>query len=303
MRFSCSCFEPLCLALLCFVLLLCSAKAGAGVSLPQADGSTLELNAPAKRLVTLSPHLAELVFAAGAGRHLVATVDYSEYPEAAAAIPRVGDAFRIDVERVLSLKPDLVIAWDTGNPRQATDQLKALGIPVWRVEIRELAEIADIIEAIGLASAEQAPAGIEAGNFRRRLEALSRRYDSRQTLDFFYQVDARPLFTINGEHLISKSLSLCGGRNIFHDQPGLAFNVAHESVIVADPEALIAPFLDNEADPLAAWHEWPGMQAVRQDALFLLPADKISRATPRLLDALELACSLLDELRKRGNNE
>lgn len=303
LRFSRPCFELLRIATLCCVLLLCPVKAGASVSLPQADGSTLELNTPAKRLVTLSPHLAELVFAAGAGRHLVATVEYSEYPEGAAVIPRIGDAFRIDVERVLSLRPDLVIAWDSGNPRQATDQLKALGIPVWRVEIREPAEIADIIEAIGLASAEQTPAGIAAGNFRRRLEALSRRYDSRQTLDFFYQVDAKPLFTINGEHLISKSLSLCGGRNIFHDQPGLAFNVAHESVIVANPEALIAPFLDTGADPLAAWHEWPGMQAVRQDALLLLPADKISRATPRLLDALELACSLLDGVRERSHNE
>jgi iron complex transport system substrate-binding protein len=79
--------------------------------------------------------------------------------------------------------------------------------------------------------------------------------------------------------------------------------VAHESVIVADPELLIAPYLESEPDPLAAWHEWPGMQAIRQDALLLLPADKISRATPRLLDALELACSLFDGVRERSNNE
>ena len=296
-------FLLLSLTLLCFMLISGPAQAGAGVSLTQADGSTLELSSPAQRLVTLSPHLTELVFAAGAGRHLIATVEYSEYPSAAAEIPRIGDAFRIDVERVLSLRPELVIAWDSGNPRQATDQLQGLGIPVWRVEIREPAEIAHVIEAIGLASEEQATANTAAAHFRRRLEAISKRYDSRRTLDFFYQVDVRPLFTINGQHLISKSLSLCGGRNIFHDQPGLAFNVAHESVIVADPEALFAPFLDQESDPLAGWNEWPGMQAVQQDALFLLPADKISRATPRLLDALELACSLLDGVRERSNNE
>jgi iron complex transport system substrate-binding protein len=296
-------FELLICASLYFVFLCCPVQAAAEISLPQADGSTLELNTPSERLVTLSPHLAELVFAAGAGRHLIATVEYSEYPSAAIDIPRIGDAFRIDVERVLSLKPDLVIAWDSGNPKQATDQLHALGIPVWRVEIREPAEIADMIELIGLASEEQATAGTAAGLFRRRLAALSSRYGSVQTLDFFYQVDVRPLFTINGEHLISKGLSLCGGRNIFHDQNGLAFNVAHESVIVADPDVLIAPFLDKEADPLAVWHGWPGMQAVQQDALFLLPADKISRATPRLLDALELACSLFEGLRERSNNE
>ena len=298
MRFSRHAF-----VLLCFVLHSCPVQAGWGISLTQADGSTLELSTPADRLVTLSPHLAELVYAAGAGQHLIATVEYSEYPAAAAEVPRIGDAFRIDVERVLSLRPDLVIAWDSGNPRQATDQLKALGIPVWRVEIREPAEIADVIEAIGLVSEKQEAAYTSAANFRRRLATLSDRYGAGRTLDFFYQVDVRPLFTINGQHLISKGLSLCGGHNIFHDQPGLAFNIAHESVIVADPDALFAPFLDNEADPLAAWHEWPGMQAVRQGALFLLPADKISRATPRLLDALELACSLLDGVRERSNNE
>jgi len=298
MRFSRHAF-----ALLSFVLLSCPVQAGWGISLTQADGSKLEFSTPADRLVTLSPHLAELVYAAGAGQHLIATVEYSEYPAAAAEVPRIGDAFRIDVERVLSLRPDLVIAWDSGNPRQATDQLKALGIPVWRVEIREPAEIADVIEAIGLVSEKQEAANTAAANFRRRLATLSGRYGTGRTLDFFYQVDVRPLFTINGQHLISKGLSLCGGHNIFYDQPGLAFNVAHEPVIVADPDALFAPFLDHEADPLAAWHEWPGMQAVRQDALFLLPADKISRATPRLLDALELACSLLDGVRERSNNE
>jgi len=239
-------FSRYAFALLSFVLLSCPVQAGAGVSLTQADGSTLELGTPAKRLVTLSPHLAELVYAAGAGRHLIATVEYSEYPAAAAEVPRIGDAFRIDVERVLSLRPDLVIAWDSGNPRQATDQLQALGIPVWRVEIREPAEIADVIEAIGLVSENQEAASTPAANFRRRLATLSDRYGAGRTLDFFYQVDVRPLFTINGRHLISKGLSLCGAHNIFHDQPGLAFNIAHESVIVADPDALFAPFLDNK---------------------------------------------------------
>jgi iron complex transport system substrate-binding protein len=283
--------------------MFCGTTAGAAVKLPQADGSVLQLESPAERLITLSPHLAELVFAAGAGGHLIATVEYSEYPEAASVIPRIGNAFRIDVERVVSLRPDLVIAWESGNPDQAITQLGSLGIPVWSVEIREPAEIASVLEHIGSASDEQPSAGMAALEFRRRLENLSMRYDSRPVLDFFYQVDARPLFTINGEHLISKGLNLCGGRNIFHGQAGLAFQVAQESVIVANPDALFAPFLDNGPDPLAAWLEWTGMQAVQQDALFLLPADKISRATPRLLDAIELACNLLDGLRERRRNE
>ena len=285
----------------CSIFLMFSMQSFAGVNLPQADGSSLKLNAPADRLLTLSPHLAELVFAAGAGKNLVATVEYSEYPEAAASVPRIGDAFAIDVERVLALSPDLVIAWDSGNPRQAVAQLVSLGIPVWSVEIREPIEIAEVIKAIGDASGHTQAAGVAAADFRRRLNDLSRRYTSRQVLDYFYQIDEKPLYTINGEHLISKGLSLCGGHNIFHDLPGLAFQVTHESVLVADPVAIFAPVQDNEPNPLAIWLDWPGMQAVSKHALFTLPADKISQATPRLLDALEVACSMLDDLRKEEN--
>lgn len=281
----------------CFILLVFSVRSFAGISLPQANGSSLELAAPADRLITLSPHLTELVFAAGAGKHLVATVAYSEYPQAAAKLPRIGDAFRIDVERVLTLAPDLVIAWDSGNPRQAIARIVSLGIPVWSVEIREPDEIADVIKAIGDASGRTQAAGVAAANFQSKLNKLSRRYSSRQMLDYFFQIDDKPLYTINGQHLISKGLSLCGGHNIFHDLPGLAFQVTHESVIVADPVAMFAPVRENEPNPFAIWLDWPSMQAVRENALFTLPADKISQATPRLLDALEMACSVLDDLR------
>jgi iron complex transport system substrate-binding protein len=274
----------------------------ADIRLPQADGSLLELPAPATRLVTLSPHLAELVYSAGAGRHLIATVEYSDYPAAVVLTPRVGDAFRIDIERIITLKPDLVIAWDSGNPRPAVEQLRKMGLPVWTVEIRDLDQIATVIELIGELSNESA-AHEAAEHFRNRLQALALHYDARPVLDYFYQVAARPLFTINGEHLISKGLELCGGHNIFSEQSGLAFQVSHESVIAADPDALFAPGLENETNPLSSWQEWTGMKATRQQALFLLPADEISRATPRILVALELACSLLDELRARSIDE
>ena len=117
------------------------------------------------------------------------------------------------------------------------------------------------------------------------------------------QVARQPLFTINDQHLISKGLALCGGENIFGDQPGLAFQVSYESVIVADPDALFASYLEGDEDPFDRWREWPGMNAVSQQALFRLPADKISRATPRWLDAIEIACRLMDQLPARRNHE
>jgi len=271
--------------------------AAAEIDLQQADGSIITLQAPAQSLVTLSPHLTELVFAAGAGDRLVATVDFSEFPEKALDIPRIGDAFRLDIERILALHPDLVIAWDSGNPGPALEQLRMLAIPVWSVEIRDPEQIPAVIESIGSVTGREEYAAREAQRFRTRLAALASRYRHARVLDYFYQVDARPLFTINNDHPISKGLSLCGGRNIFADEAGLAFQVAHESVITRNPDALFAPWLEGEADPLAAWRDWPGMQAVQNRALFLLNADEISRATPRLLDSLESACKLLHSLR------
>lgn len=273
-----------------------------GITLEQADGARLSLPAPATRLVTLSPHLTELVFAAGAGELLVATVAYSDYPLDARDVPRIGDAFRLDAEGILARRPDLVIAWDSGNPQAAVGQLRDLGLTVWSVEIREPHEIADVLEAIGTATGRTESARTEAGQVRQRLERLVRRYDRAEPIDYFYQVGVKPLFTINGEHLIARGLALCGGRNIFAGESGLAFQVGYEAVIVADPDALIAPQTEGAPDPLAAWREWPAMRAVRRDALFLLPADPVSRATPRFLDSLELACTLLDDLRKHNND-
>jgi iron complex transport system substrate-binding protein len=260
------------------------------------------LNAPAQRIVTLAPHLAEGVFAAGAGHRLVATVEFSEYPPAAAGVPRIGDAFRLDVERIFALEPDLVLAWDSGNPQQAVAQLGELGLPVWSVEIRAPAEIPEFIEAVGRAAGAAEDAAPVAQELRRRLRDLAGRYRGAAPQRYFYQVDEKPLFTINGEHLISRGLALCGGANIFAEEPGLAFQTSRESVIVANPDALFAPVLPAADDPLAAWREWPGMRAVQNESLYLLPADEISRATPRFLDSLDRACKLLDDLRVKDAN-
>ena len=289
--------RPARLFLLSALFCLAASATAEDISLPQADGSALVLQQAAQRLITLSPHLTELVYAAGAGEQVLATVEYSEFPPQAAALPRVGDAFRLDVEGIVAWRPDLVLAWESGNPAAALEQLRALGLTVWSIEIRQPQAIAETLEAIGRATGSMPTAGPAARRFLERLDELKSRYANEKTLDYFYQVDARPLFTINGDHLISQGLSLCAGNNIFSKEPGLAFQVAHESVIIADPDAIFAPSLDSQVDPLSAWRAWPGLKAVKTDALFLLPADEISRASPRWLDALELACTLLHGLR------
>jgi iron complex transport system substrate-binding protein len=280
--------------------MLCIAPACASIALPQADSGTLVLDGAARRIVTLAPNLSELVFAAGAGNRLVGVVEYSNFPPDARRIPRVGDAFRIDLEGVQALKPDLVIAWPSGNPPGALEKLAQLGMNVWRIEIRAPGELADNVEHIARAAGTEAIGTTVAGKLRERLAALRSAYADRDQVSYFYQVSSRPLYTVNGMHIISRGLALCGARNIFADLPALAPQVSFEAVVAANPAVMIAPRAGNGAADLEAWRDWPALQAVKNRALFYLPADSISQATPRLLDSLESACGIFDEARRRS---
>ena len=268
---------------------------GEAIDLPQPDNSQLTLPQPTTRVITLAPHLAELVHVAGAGETLLASVEYSDYPPAVAELPRIGDAFRIDVERILDLRPDLIISWESGNPPAAINQLRSLGLSVWEVEIREPDEIAQSLIWIGLATGSQKIANAAAEDFRTRLASLARQYENVPSKPYFYQADDMPLFTLAGDHLVSKGLALCGGENIFADLSGLALQVSHEAVLAANPEAILAPYIEGRPPPLEHWNRWQDLTAVRNQALFLLPADQVSRATPRWLDSMDLACNLLHQ--------
>lgn len=267
------------------------------LELPDARGDTLILEAPAERIVTLAPHLAELVYLAGAGDRLLATVAYSDHPPAAEALPRIGDAFRFDLERLLALSPDLVIAWDSGNPDAALATMDQLGLPVWRTKIDSIPAMAALLRDIGRATALDTEA--TARKVEDRWAALQARHAGQTPVRYFYQVAERPLYTVNGEHLISAGLGACGGVNVFADLPTLAPQISTEAVIQADPAALFAGRADDAEDPLAHWRAWPRMAAVRDEALFTLPSDLINRATPRMLDAIDQACTLLETHRVR----
>lgn len=273
--------------------------AAAAIELPQSDGSVLTLDEPARRVITLAPSLTEIAYAAGAGAALVATVGFSDYPAAAGLLPRIGDAFRFDLERILALQPDLVMAWTSGNPAQAVQKLEALGLKVWRIELSRPEDIAALLRhtarATGVAD-NGAAAQLES-----KLAALAKPYQGLPPVRYFYQVAERPLFTLNGAHIVSQGLRRCGAVNVFADEPVLAPQVSREAVLAADPDVLLAPRLDETDQPLAQWLEWPHMAAVKNDALVYVPADTISRATPRMLDSLELACKLLHQFRHPGN--
>jgi len=241
------------------------------------------------------------MFAAGAGDLLLATAEYSDYPAGAAALPRIGDAFRFDLERILTLRPDLVIGWQSGNPATALAGLERLGLKVWRTEVTEPGDIADLLEQLGRATGREATAKPAADGFRERLARLRRDNRDKPTMRYFYQVAERPLYTVNGSHLISQGLDSCGARNVFHELPNLAPQVSVEAVLASDPDVFFAPALTAESTTLDQWRSWPRLRAVGNEALFYLPADQISQATPRLLEAVEQACGLLDGIRAAVN--
>ena len=285
------------LLLTILISLVTSQVSVASVTLPQANGELLILPGPAERIITLAPNLAELVFAAGAGTRLIAVVEYSNFPAQVAQIPRIGDAFRIDLERIIEFKPDLVIAWKSGNAQTALQKLQQLGITVWQIEITRPGEIADAVANISRAAGTQDKGEAVARQLHSKLKKLQQQNSNKTPVVFFYQIAARPLYTINGQHIISRSLEVCGGQNVFSGLPTLAPQISRESVILANPQVMIAPAPPEEASSLQIWQEWTQLQAVVNNSMIYLPADEISQATPRLLDSIELACKLLDEIR------
>lgn len=281
------------------LLALLSWSAQADIKLTGADGQSLTLVAPATRVVSLAPDLAELLFDLDAGNTLLGTVAYSDYPVAAKNVPRIGDAFHVDVERLLVLKPQLVLAWAGGTPQALIDRLRTLQLPVLVIGTRQLVDVAANIELLGLATGHIPRAQQLAGDYRKGLAALQSRYARGTPLRVFFEISAEPLFTVGGAQTISRLIEVCGGRNIFADLGELAPAVSMEAVLARDPEVIVTGGDADSERRLKLWQRWPQLAAVRYANLFSVPDDLISRATPRLLDGGQKLCDALSEARGR----
>jgi iron complex transport system substrate-binding protein len=259
------------------------------------SGKTVTLHAPAQRIVSLAPHVTEQLYAIGAGDLLVGAVDYSDYPEAARALPRVGGYSRLDLEQILALKPDLVVGWQSGNSSQQLERIEELGLTLYRSEPRRLDAIASSMERLGILTGKEATATEQATDFRHRVAALRRAARGRAPRTLFYQIWNRPLMTVNGEHLIDEVITLCGGRNIFVDLPVLTPTVSEEAVIAANPEVIIASGMGQERPEwLDDWRRWPQLRAVQNNALYSIDPNIIQRPTPRLLDGVAQMCRFIN---------
>jgi iron complex transport system substrate-binding protein len=286
---------------LALFLVLSAARALAGVSALDSEGRRVELERPAQRIVSLAPHATEQLFAAGAGAKLVAVSEYSDYPEEAKRLPQVASSAGVNLEALLALKPDLVVAWRLEATAASLARLESLGLPVFYDEPRRLAQIPDSIEALGeLAGTAETARGL-AASLRQQLSRLKAQYGSRRIVSVFYPISERPLMTLGGRQFVSDAIELCGGRNVFADSALMAPQVNIEAVLAADPEAIITARPDpSDRSWQAFWRRFPGLQAVRSGNLYAVPMNEMHRHGPRAIGATAVLCRYIDEARLKA---
>ncbi|MCD5360659.1 cobalamin-binding protein [Chromobacterium aquaticum] len=276
-------------------LLLGALPAMAAVSAQDGSGQTITLAQPAQRILTLVPHATEMLYAIGAGDKLVATVEYSNHPEAAKRLPRVGSFTGFSLEAVMRQRPDLVVAWSDGGAPRELERVRSLGIPVYLSHPLQPDDVAKEMLALGRLAGVDAAAGKVAASYRQRLADLRQRYGARAPVRVFYQVSQMPIFTVSDQSFMGPLISLCGGVNVFGDVRLPAPQVSAATVVAARPQAILA---GDEAS-LRSWRRWPALPAVAGNALFALPGDAMVVPGPRLVDGAAALCLALDTARQR----
>lgn len=283
-----------------FLLWLVANLAYAAVEVTDDTGQLVQLAQPAQRIISLSPHITENLFAAGAGDLIVGAVEYSDYPTAAKQIPLIGGYNQLDIEGIVALEPDLILAWHSGNPLAQIERLAGLGIPVYYTEPRSFAGVSHELRQFGRLTGREATAEQAAQAFDAGAEKLKARYAQQREVRVFYQVWEQPLITLNGEHLISEGLSLCGGVNVFADLKQLVPVISREAVLEQDPEVIMGGGMGEDTPAwLENWKKYSSMQAVKANKLYFIPPSLIQRPTPRFLQGTQIMCEKLQQARNQ----
>lgn len=275
---------------------------GHPVSAKDDLGGLVRLSKPADRIITLAPNATEIVASAGAMDKVVGDSAYSNWPPPARALPRVSNAFRIDLERIVDLRPDLIVAWASSLPLAAQRALERLGYPVFILRPRSLKQIAHEVLEIGKLAGTDSRAKASAIRYLHQLRRLSKRYTGLPTVSVFYEISGKPLYTVGGQQIISKIIRLCGGRNVFSSLRTLAPVVTRASVLARDPEVILTGSGPFARERLQRWSKEPWMAAVRADNLFVLPASLLGQPGPRILRGARKVCRDLQLARRRGDN-
>ncbi|NML30929.1 cobalamin-binding protein [Paraburkholderia sp. G-4-1-8] len=286
------------------LIALAALTAHAAITVTDDSGAAVTLAAPAQRVISLAPHVTELLYAAGGGSKIVGAVSYSDYPPEAKQLPRVGDNKALDLERIVALKPDLIVVWRHGNAQRQLDRLRELHVPLFFSEPHHLDDVASSLTRLGQLLGTSATADAAASAYRDDIARLRARYAQRPAVGVFYQVWDKPLMTLNGEHMLSDVIALCGGRNVFANLQPLVPTVSTEAVLAANPEVIVtaapgATRPDTTLPQLDTWRAWPRLAAVANNNLFAIDGDLINRPAPRIAQGARQLCGDLELARSR----
>jgi iron complex transport system substrate-binding protein len=266
------------------------------VSATDVRGKTLILPHKAQRVISLAPSITELLFSAGAAHALVGTVDFSDYPLEAKNIPRVGSYANFDYETIVKLKPDLIVAWQSGNPAEKIAHLEQLGLKVYLIEPRRLSDLIQSVQTLATLAgdAEQAQKSIDA--FNQVVKPFQARAKNTPTSRVFYQIWHQPLMTLNKQHLLNEILETCGGTNVFGELAPLAPKIDIEAVLKANPDVIIASGMDTARPQwLDQWQQWRQINAVKKGNLFFIPPDLLQRQSLRAAEGMSQLCAAIDK--------
>lgn len=289
-----TCIKPIATGL---IVLLCTPWLWAEIRIIDDVGEPLVLEQPAQRIISLVPHATELLFEIGAEDLILATVDYADYPEAAQALPRVGDYNALNTEAILALEPDLLIAFTSGANLAQINRLRALGYPVFTSDPQTFADIERTLRQFGELTGRQHTASRVADAFSADIARLVERFGGKRPLQVFYQVWHDPLITLNGDTFISKVIEVCGGVNVFADLPVPSPQVSLEAVIGKNPEVIVTG--PSDAGEASRWQQWPQLRAVANDALIATDPDTLHRPVPGLVKGATALCEAMDLVRER----
>lgn len=282
---------------LTFILVFCFSFTAYAVSVVDDTGNNVILPQPAQRIVTLAPHLTELLFSLEAGERIIATVDYSDYPAAALSIPRIGGAEDISAEVILALQPDLVVAWDKGSPAEVLALLESLDVVVYRASSQAIIGVAKTLLDLAVLTEKTPIATPLVEQFKDDVAKLKNRYQGKAPVSVFYQLWSEPLMTANKQQMINEMITLCGGSNLFSEQLEVVPQTNVESILVLNPDVILAPEQGTPPGWRQRWQAWPEITAVKGQHLYSLNADLINRPTLRSVEGLAQVCQLLDRVR------
>jgi iron complex transport system substrate-binding protein len=272
----------------------------AGIDVVDDTGAHLRLAQPARRIVSLAPGATEMLFAAGAGLQVVATVAYADQPAAARQVPRIGDSNAIDMERLLQLKPDVVVYWPGGNNAAQVAQIKRLGIPLYGQQVNRLADLGVSLRRLGQLAGTSAAAQRRAGQVEAQLSRLRTQYSKSIPITALLETWNQPLYTVGGQQLMSDALAVCGAVNIFADLPQLSPAVQVEAVLTRNPDLIIVAAPPGQGPQwLQAWRKFPSLKAVQLGHLLDFDDQALSRLGPSVLDATANLCARIDAARTR----